>query len=1074
MNEDWNSGRLPPPNATETELNNYVLFRTIGYQTGGQVDDELHEWFAEDFTTWSQQTFDKANNDLIRGLRSILRHRGVYVASDRRKVALNLTLAVNGHNQWPLDEIEKQMTKAGGFHESSIHVRRHPHPEVQGQPRPLATSSAQPPTAPFETPHDTLSIEPSSVSDTKPSITPFASNTKPPVTPFATTSTAKPSAAFPPPPAPSADVDNSSRLISDLMRGYRDQDKYSGEKHEFLVRKVELFTNHCEMIGLKPDKRLKALPILFAGRAHEFYYAQGFATSKKSEAEILTAILNHFETENVRQDYVNEWHGVTMQAMISEHPTKSKLECFDIMTARLRRIAPGLPSMGRKTIDATMRDQVLRGCRGIPECSLAVYQPNASYEGLCADIKNAIAVKALETAHRQQFTTEHNEDDDDDAFWTDRTFGRSRPPPDRGRRQRGFRGRGSGKGRGYSNERHDADRTNVPADHDDVPANDNTDEEGVRPDETRPSQLPDDEFTPQPPPPKRRPGRPKGSKNKPKPSTAFISPKETSDRKLSEKLRREGKITTPGRPFEASDKAEVDALIANEIFRFEAFNPNVHHGRIFKSRLVREIKDKTTNHPYEKSRLVIQGFGDDEKSLLLTQAPTIQRASQRLILALAPSLFELSSNATTGIISLYLRDITMAYTQSTTALNRTILARPPDEVKPFYPPETIMVVVKPLYGIAEAGTHWWATYTSHHKTKLGMTASTYDPCLLITTKESKGFGVVGIQTDDTLILADENFAADEERRLTFKSKPRKEVTDGTEIGFNGCKIRRDGNTIEVTAKGQGERLATVSTAEDDSTEHGSTASTAATRQGYIKQRARGAYIASLCQPEAAFDLSTAAQTTEPTQDDIKALNRRLEWQMTNQARGLIYVPVDLDSAALYIFVDASFANNRDLSFQIGYIIVLGNETSRSGNVIKLRGNIIHWSSTKCRRVTRSVLASEILAMTNGVDIGYALGETMDQIMGQLQQPPVAIVVCTDSFSLYECVVKLGTTKEKRLMIDVMAMRQMYERRELVEIRWISGPSNPADSMTKTAPNAALASLVTTNEIELGIEGWVDR
>jgi len=26
-----------------------------------------------------------------------------------------------------------------------------------------------------------------------------------------------------------------------------------------------------------------------------------------------------------------------------------------------------------------------------------------------------------------------------------------------------------------------------------------------------------------------------------------------------------------------------------------------------------------------------------------------------------------------------------------------------------------MVVLKPLYGIAEAGTYWWATYSKYHK-----------------------------------------------------------------------------------------------------------------------------------------------------------------------------------------------------------------------------------------------------------------------------------------------------------------------------------------------------------------------
>ncbi|CAL3965917.1 unnamed protein product [Diplocarpon coronariae] len=45
-----------------------------------------------------------------------------------------------------------------------------------------------------------------------------------------------------------------------------------------------------------------------------------------------------------------------------------------------------------------------------------------------------------------------------------------------------------------------------------------------------------------------------------------------------------------------------------------------------------------------------------------------------------------------------------------------------------------------------------------------------------------------------------------------------------------------------------------------------------------------------------------------------------------------------------------------------------------------------------------------------------------------------LIICTDSYSLYECLVKLRTTKEKRLIIDIIALRQSYNSRELAEIR----------------------------------------
>jgi len=142
--------------------------------------------------------------------------------------------------------------------------------------------------------------------------------------------------------------------------------------------------------------------------------------------------------------------------------------------------------------------------------------------------------------------------------------------------------------------------------------------------------------------------------------------------------------------------------------------------------------------------------------------------------------------------------------------------------------------------------------------------------------------------------------------------------------------------------------------------------------------------------------------------------------------------------------------------------------------LEIHGNVLHWSSTKCKRVTRSVLASEIYAMAHGVDIAISIATTMNTTMKRLAMPSIPIVVCTDSLSLYECLVKLGTTKEKRLMIDIMALREAYERGDVSDIRWIDGRDNPADAMTKASPNAALSNLIDTNNLTMRVQGWVSR
>ena len=56
------------------------------------------------------------------------------------------------------------------------------------------------------------------------------------------------------------------------------------------------------------------------------------------------------------------------------------------------------------------------------------------------------------------------------------------------------------------------------------------------------------------------------------------------------------------------------------------------------------------------------------------------------------------------------------------------------------------------------------------------------------------------------------------------------------------------------------------------------------------------------------------------------------------------------------------------------------------------------------------------------------------------------------------------------MIDIIALRQLYERRELFEIRQINGQDNLANAMTKANPNKALETFIDTNALSIRVEG----
>ncbi|KAF1975366.1 hypothetical protein BU23DRAFT_579345 [Bimuria novae-zelandiae CBS 107.79] len=114
--------------------------------------------------------------------------------------------------------------------------------------------------------------------------------------------------------------------------------------------------------------------------------------------------------------------------------------------------------------------------------------------------------------------------------------------------------------------------------------------------------------------------------------------------------------------------------------------------------------------------------------------------------------------------------------------------------------------------------------------------------------------------------------------------------------------------------------------------------------------------------------------------------------------------------------------------------MLVNKSIDVNNTFTICGNIIHYSLTKCKRVTRSVLASKIYGII---------------IIERLSLPAVPLVIYTDLYSLYECLVKLRTTKEKRLIINIIALRH---------------EDNPADAFTKALPNRALERFVNSNKV----------
>jgi hypothetical protein len=81
---------------------------------------------------------------------------------------------------------------------------------------------------------------------------------------------------------------------------------------------------------------------------------------------------------------------------------------------------------------------------------------------------------------------------------------------------------------------------------------------------------------------------------------------------------------------------------------------------------------------------------------------------------------------------------------------------------------------------------------------------------------------------------------------------------------------------------------------------------------------------------------------------------------------------------------------------------------------------------------------------------------------------------TDSKALYDVLTSNRTTTEARLMIDLAATRQSYNRFEIQSVGLIRSEFSLADALTKQEPNDALYKALTTGKISHPVEDFIIR
>jgi hypothetical protein len=139
---------------------------------------------------------------------------------------------------------------------------------------------------------------------------------------------------------------------------------------------------------------------------------------------------------------------------------------------------------------------------------------------------------------------------------------------------------------------------------------------------------------------------------------------------------------------------------------------------------------------------------------------------------------------------------------------------------------------------------------------------------------------------------------------------------------------------------------------------------------------------------------------------------------------------------LLAYCDASYANLPNGSSQGGYIIFLAD---KNRNV-----SPVSWSSRKLRRVCKSTEAAETMAMLDTIDTCVWIGTILEEICSGLIE---TTVIRTDNRSLYDAVHATTAVEEKRLRVELAAIRESIRKAE-IKVEWIPKSMQLADCLTK--------------------------
>ena len=418
-----------------------------------------------------------------------------------------------------------------------------------------------------------------------------------------------------------------------------------------------------------------------------------------------------------------------------------------------------------------------------------------------------------------------------------------------------------------------------------------------------------------------------------------------------------------------------------------------------------------------KARLVARGFEEHLGESVATESPTCSKEALRMALAVM-----LRKGWQCNTI-----DIKTAYLQGQ-PISREVFLRPPPE---FFHGK-VWKLKKTVYGLSDAARAWYET-VREELVKLGMRVCQYEPAMFMFEKDGVLEGIICIHVDDFCWGGTERF--EEYVISSLKEDFLVGTTDSGQFKYVGIHINQGSDGISLDQGSYIKSLQQVEMSQKKCQRKDMPLNEEEIHQ-YRSVVGQLNWVGTQTRPDISFDVcSLSMRFGKCTVGDMMDANKVIKRVKTDQVS--VFLHVLRGAVHLECYSDASFANLGDCGSQGGFVIFLADE---NGSRCPLM-----WKSRKVRRVVKSTLAAETLALLDAAESAFYIRKILEDI-GLERTVPIRCLV--DNKSLVDALRSMKMVEDKYLRINMACLKDMLSRGDISSVDWVMTNQQLANCLTK--------------------------